>query len=151
MTNEENIKQQLMQQFKLPEDKVRVIRVRRISMDVEQAVFPQVLDYAVKQLKFDHLCAITGLDDGDHLSFVYQLAGRSGIILSVKISVPKSNPVIKTVIAYFLCADVYERELVDLFGARVEGLPPGNRYPLTDDWPQGQFPLRKDWTTDLLK
>ena len=72
-------------------------------------------------------------------------------MLSVKTSVPKNRPVIKTVTSYFLSADVYERELIDLLGAKVEGLPAGNRYPLTDDWPVGQYPLRKDWTVDLLK
>jgi Ni,Fe-hydrogenase III component G len=33
----------------------------------------------------------------------------------------------------------------------VEGLPAGNRYPLTDDWPADQFPLRKDWKPDSAK
>ena len=47
--------------------------------------------------------------------------------------------------AAYAGAQVYERELVDLFGAQVEGLPPGNRYPLTDDWPTDEHPLRKDW------
>jgi Ni,Fe-hydrogenase III component G len=45
----------------------------------------------------------------------------------------------------FPSAHIYERELIDLLGAKVEGLPPGNRYPLTDDWPKDQYPLRKDW------
>lgn len=148
---EENIKQELMRKFNFPEDKIRVARERRIFLEVGQAAFWQVLYYVVKQLCFDHLCAITGLDEGDNLSFVYQLSQEAGIILSIKTSVPKVNPVVKTVTSYFLSADVYERELIDLFGARVEGLPEGNRYPLTDDWPQGQFPLRKDWTPELLK
>jgi len=37
---------------------------------------------------------------------------------------------------------------MDLFGAKVEGLPEGPRYPLPDDWPKNQFPLRKDWKPD---
>ena len=38
-----------------------------------------------------------------------------------------------------------ERELMDLLGAKVEGLPAGKRYPLSDDWPTDEYPLRKDW------
>jgi Ni,Fe-hydrogenase III component G len=49
------------------------------------------------------------------------------------------------VIPLFVGAEIYERELVDLLGVKVEGLPSGNRYPLMDDWPKDQFPLRKDW------
>ncbi|MCX5681389.1 MAG: NADH-quinone oxidoreductase subunit C [Candidatus Omnitrophica bacterium] len=151
MTREENIKQELIKKFNFPEDKIRIARARRISLETDQKIFWQVLDYAIKQLKFDDLCTITGLDDGDRLSFIYHLDEKDGIVLSIKTSAPKDHPVIQTITSYFPSADAYERELVDLLGARVEGLAPGNRYPLTDDWPQGQYPLRKDWTTDLLK
>jgi Ni,Fe-hydrogenase III component G len=34
---------------------------------------------------------------------------------------------------------------MDLLGVRIEGLPAGKRYPLTDDWPANEFPLRKNW------
>ncbi|MDD5594820.1 MAG: NADH-quinone oxidoreductase subunit C, partial [Candidatus Omnitrophica bacterium] len=64
---------------------------------------------------------------------------------NLKVSVPKENPVIKSIIGIFPGAEIYERELIDLFGAKVEGLPEGNRYPLTDDWPKDEYPLRKDW------
>ena len=99
----------------------------------------------IKGLKFGHLIAITGLDEQDKLSFIYHIAQDAGIMVNIKTSVSKDNPVIKTISKRFPTADVYERELVDLFGAQVEGLPEGNRYPLVDDWPKGQFPLRKDW------
>jgi Ni,Fe-hydrogenase III component G len=79
------------------------------------------------------------------LSFIYHLAQDTGILLNIKISVPKASPVLMTVSGYFPGAEIYEREVVDLLGAKVEGLPPGNRYPLIDDWPAGQYPLRKDW------
>jgi Ni,Fe-hydrogenase III component G len=63
----------------------------------------------------------------------------------MKTFAPKSNPVIKTITNYFPAAHIYERELEDMFGAKVEGLTPGHRYPLPDGWPVGQYPLRKDW------
>ena len=50
----------------------------------------------------------------------------------------------------FSNAEYYEKELVDLLGFRVEGLPPGPRYPLPDDWPEGQYPLRKEWKPEML-
>jgi membrane-bound hydrogenase subunit beta len=30
-------------------------------------------------------------------------------------------------------------------------LPEGFRYPLPDDWPANQYPLRKDWSPEDLK
>jgi Ni,Fe-hydrogenase III component G len=114
------------------------------------ANFPEVFDYAVKQLNFLILATITGLDEGTSLGFIYHLARASGIVLNLHTTAPKDKPVIKTVTEYFPSADAYERELVDLFGAQVEGLPQGNRYPLPDGWPANQFPLRKDWNAEML-
>ena len=145
MPKEEDIRKLLIQKFGYAEDKIRIPRARRVLLDIDTGNFGEVFDYAVKQLRFMHLLTITGLDEGDKLSFIYHLSVDSGIILNIKRSVPKQDPVIKTVTPYFPGADIYEREVVDLFGVKVEGLPPGNRYPLTDDWPVGQYPLRKDW------
>jgi Ni,Fe-hydrogenase III component G len=142
---EEKIKQELENKFKHLEGKINITRPRRIFTEVAYADFMNLFVYASKEMKFCHLCTITGLDEGVNLSFIYHLSQDSGITLNIKTSVPKENPVIKTVTGYFAGADCYERELMDLFGAKVEGLAAGNRYPLTDDFPADQFPLRKDW------
>ena len=151
MSAEENIKQELLGKFNFLEGKISLPRQKRLFCEVGYDNLPTVFDYAVKQLQFCHLCTITGLDEQDKLSFIYHLGQDSGVVLSIKTSVAKENPVLKSVTDYFLSADIYERELRDLFGAKVEGLPAGNRYPLTDDWPTDQFPLRKDWKPDSAK
>ena len=147
MPSTEQIQQELIKKLKYLEGSVKTPRPRRISVDVGLENFMQVFDFAVKQLKFDHLCTITGLDEQERLSFIYHLARvcGEGFTLSIRTSAPKQNPVIKTVMPYFPGAEIYEREIMDLLGAKVEGLPEGNRYPLTDDWPKDEFPLRKDW------
>ncbi len=148
MSQEENIKKNLIDKFKYLENSIRTPRPRRIFLDVDLKNFAEVFDYAVKQLNFTHLCAITGLDEQDKLGFIYHLAQTPGLILNLKTTAPKDGPAIKTVMPYFPNAEIYERELVDLFGAKVEGLPSGNRYPLTNDWPKDQYPLRKDWRAE---
>lgn len=145
MTKDENVVQELVRKFSYLEGKIEIRRPRRIFLEVDHASFMEIFDFVAKTLKFPHLCTITGLDEQENLSFIYHLAEDSGILLNIKISVPKTNPQIDTVIKYFPGAEIYERELMDLFGAKVRGLPPGHRYPLTDDWPADQFPLRKDW------
>ena len=145
MTAEENIKQDLIKKFGIADDAIRVARARRIFVELAQHDFEKVFAYAKEKMNFNHLVSITGFDEPQRLAFMYHLAQDSGIILNLRIGVEKENPVIRTVTGYFPGADIYERELVDLFGARVEGLTAGNRYPLTDEWPKGQHPLRKDW------
>lgn len=142
---EEKIQGDLTAKFSFLADKVRIPRERRIFADVPEAKFRDVFDYAVKNLDFKFLCTMTGLDEGENLSFIYHLTRQDGIVLNLKISVPKNNPVIKTITDSFKGADIYEREVMDLLGAKVEGLPEGKRYPLPDDWPVNEYPLRKDW------
>jgi membrane-bound hydrogenase subunit beta len=147
MTETDNIKQKIVTRFPQLESSARVARQRRIFVDVPQQSFWEVIDFAVRELKFKHFCTITGLDEGEFLSFIYHLSRveGEGITLNLKTSVPKKNPVIKSITSYFPGAAIYESEVKDLLGAQVEGLPPGPRYPLTDDWPQDEYPLRKDW------
>jgi membrane-bound hydrogenase subunit beta len=146
MSEEDNIKQKLVEKFGIPGDKIVVQRARRILADIPLANFAEVFDYSIKTLKFSILVTITGLDEGASLGFIYHLARENNdIMLNLHTSAPKDKPVIKTVVPYFPAADAYERELVDLLGAQVAGLSEGNRYPLPDDWPAGEYPLRKDW------
>jgi len=145
MSKEENIVQELIKQFAYLEGNIKITRPRRIFLEIDSSRLEAVLEYALKNLGFLHLISITGLDEQDKLSFIYHLGQDSGVVLNLKTSVLKNHPVIRTITKYFSGAEIYERELVDLFGAKVEGLPAGNRYPLTDDWPVGEFPLRKDW------
>jgi len=99
----------------------------------------------IHEFGFKKLSTITGIDLGDNLELIYHLDGGGSLIINVKVRLERDNPRINTVIQYFLNADIYERELVDLLGVNVDGLPKGNRYPLPDNWSQGQHPLRKDW------
>ena len=151
MSNEESIVGQLINKFSYLKDGVRIQRPRRIYVEVALVDFEKVFLYIKNELNFIHLCSITGLDEQDNIGLIYHLGEDSGILLNLKTAVSKSNPVLKSIINYFSSAEIYERELVDLLGVKVEGLPEGYRYPLTDDWPAGQYPLRKDWKPEGLK
>ncbi len=43
------------------------------------------------------------------------------------------------------CAEWYEREIMDMMGLRAVGHPDPRPLVLWDDWPEGAFPLRKDF------
>jgi membrane-bound hydrogenase subunit beta len=148
LVEEEKIKQLLVEKFGLPADKITVQRERRIWANIPTEQFGEIFSYATDKMGFVILATITGLDEGPTLGAIYHLARESGIILNLHISVPKDKPVIKTISERFPAAEAYEREMVDLLGIQVEGLPAGNRYPLPDGWPTGQYPLRKDWKQD---
>ncbi|HET9596666.1 MAG TPA: NADH-quinone oxidoreductase subunit C [Anaeromyxobacteraceae bacterium] len=125
--------------------KVTVARARRVFCEPPPEAFRHAFDTAVGALGFDRLCAITGMDDRTSFAALYSLARKDGTVLSLRLRAPHGAPVIESVTDRFPGAANYERELVDLLGFTVRGLPPGKRYPLPDDWPEDQKPLRKDW------
>jgi Ni,Fe-hydrogenase III component G len=143
--SEENIKRELEDKFTYLKDAVIIKRKGRIFTQVPLDKFHEVFVYAVKQMRFLALSAITGLDKGDNFEVIYHLNQEGKILLNLSVSLDKENPEVKSVTPYCLSADIYERELMDLLGIKVSGLAAGHRYPLSDDWPKGEYPLRKDW------
>jgi Ni,Fe-hydrogenase III component G len=125
--------------------KVTSPRARRLFAEPPPEGFRRVFDFAVVELGFDRLVAITGMDEKISLVALYALSRVDGTVLGLKLRVPREVPVIDTVTDRFPGAANYERELDDLLGFEVVGLPPGKRYPLPDDWPKDQKPLRKGW------
>ena len=144
MSDIQAITAELQSRFALPEGALKVQRATRLWIEVDRELFPEVFDHLVKNMGFSILCTITGLDLGADLGFIYHLAKDGGIMANLKTRCQKGQA-IKTITTYFPGADIYERELQDLFGAVIEGLGPGVRYPLPEDWPEGDHPLLKDW------
>jgi len=145
MSVEENLKLKLESHFPFLKDAVKVVRARRMFADVAQERLFEVLDYLINEMQFTHLCTITGMDEVESFGVVYHLSREGQTVFSLRIHISHEQPKIKTVTGYFLEADAYERELNDLLGIQVDGLPPGHRYPLPDNWPKDDHPLRKDW------
>jgi Ni,Fe-hydrogenase III component G len=118
--------------------------VRRIFLGVA----PRDLLPAVTLLRDKYDCAylatISGLDKGDTFEFLYHFASPAANI-NLRTEIPKSAPSIASICAVIPGAVLYERELQEMFGVTVEGIPDPRRLNLPDDWQDGQFPLRKDW------
>jgi membrane-bound hydrogenase subunit beta len=145
MREEELIQKQIADRFDFLKDSVSVRRPRRISVEAGVERSREVLEYLHGEAGFIFLATITALDLRDRFQVIYHLSRDGRIMLDLKINVPRENPVIRTVTRLFPNAEIYEREMTDLYGIDVTMLGKGNRYPLPDNWPPGEFPMRKDW------
>lgn len=124
-----------------------VIAPRRIYLELPLPCFMDALAVCANELGFRDLCTITGLDTGEFFEFIYHISNLDGVLLSLKYKTGREDPVtIPSVLPIYQGATFYERELESLLGVKVEGLPEGRQYPLPDNWPQGQYPMRKGWT-----
>lgn len=148
---EQDIADRLCKEFSFLRDKVFVQRKKRIFTEpLTREEFERVLHYAHDKLDFYRANHVVGTDEGDDLGFIYLLSNREGIILALKEKAPKSDPVIRSMTDVYPSLVMHERELVDLFGADVRGLPEGPSYPLPDGWPKGNYPMRKDWNPEYF-
>ncbi|HNX14441.1 MAG TPA: NADH-quinone oxidoreductase subunit C [Oscillospiraceae bacterium] len=146
MQNEQAIADRLSEKFEFLKDHITVQREKRIFTGfLGREDFEAVISYLHGEMGFSRAHHVVGTDEGEDLGFIFLLSNADGIILALKEKAPKSNPKIKSMTALYPCLELHERELVDLFGAQVEGLPEGPTYPLPDGWPKGSYPMRKDW------
>lgn len=89
------------------------------------------------------ITAITGLDLGANLGIIYHTHTANGFF-GIRAEVPKENAKIQTIIDIIPGAALHELEVADLFGVAFEGNPSPKHFLLTDNWPVGVYPLRKD-------
>jgi len=117
---------------------------KRIFLPVSPGQLVETVDLLKKRLGLAHLATISGVDRGENFEFLYHLV-NSDATVTVRILTPRSAPKIPSICSIIPGAILYERELQDMFGVVVENIPDPRPLLLPDNWPQGQFPLRKDW------
>jgi NADH-quinone oxidoreductase subunit C len=99
-----------------------------------------------KGLMFDYLSCLSGVDYKENFTVVYNLFSiEIQHRLTVKVELPKDNPVIPSVELVWRSADWHERETYDMYGIIFEGHHNLIRILNPYDW-EG-YPLRKDYKT----
>ncbi|MCL2359742.1 MAG: NADH-quinone oxidoreductase subunit C [Nitrososphaerota archaeon] len=96
------------------------------------------------------ITAITGLDLGANIGVYYHVR-TSKSFFTIKAEVPKENPRLKTLIDIHPGALFHELEVADLMGAVFEGNELKGHFVLSENWPEGVYPLRKDVDLSQVK
>jgi NADH-quinone oxidoreductase subunit C len=98
---------------------------------------------------FDYLFCLTGVDTVKHLMVVYHLRStRYGHSIELKVRTEdRENPTFDTISDIWKAADLYEREVWDLFGIRFNNHPDLRRIFLEENW-KG-YPFRKDYVDEV--
>lgn len=101
-----------------------------------------------KDLQFDFLVCMTGMDWGEKLGVVYHLRSTTlghEIVLRTETE-NRTNPELASVSDIWATANLNEREVFDFFGIRFINHPDMRRLFLRNDWVG--FPFRKDYDAD---
>jgi len=89
------------------------------------------------------ITSITGLDLGDRIG-VYYHVHTAKPFFTIKAEVPKDNPKIQTVVDIHPGALFHELEVTDMLGVTFVGNELNGHFVLSETWPDGVYPLRKD-------
>jgi len=108
---------------------------------------------ALRREKWGYLAAITGLDLGvqaDSLEVLYHFC-EGAAIATLRVRLPRRGGVVPSLYADYPAASFFERELSEMYGVTVAGAPDTSRLFIPDDFPDGLYPMLKDFDPAALK
>jgi len=96
------------------------------------------------------LTAITGMDlpqtneyeGGTELLYHFS---SGPIVATMRFRVTYGDPLAPTICDIIPSATLYEREVMEMYGVLLESTPDRSRLLLSDDWPDGVYPMRKSF------
>ncbi len=122
-----------------PNDLRRVVEVLKAS--------PYQLDYVANLTAVDYPPdpASGGAGRIDMIYHLYSMTHKHGPV-AIRVSVPRANPVIASLVPLYRGAEFQEREVYDLFGVVFEGHPDLRRILMWDEFVG--HPMRKDYVPE---
>ena len=88
----------------------------------------------------------TGIDCDDCFEIIYHYAyDQTGSMINLKTFIrDRKSPSIESISPFLPAAEWIEREIHDILGIEFTNHPDMRRLLLSDDWPEGVYPMRKD-------
>ncbi|MCC7512447.1 MAG: NADH-quinone oxidoreductase subunit C, partial [Anaerolineae bacterium] len=103
---------------------------------------------ALLEADWGYLSAITGMDlapESNELEALYHFCDKAAVT-TLRVRLPRAGcPEIPSISQQIPAAAFFERELSEMLGVTVTGTPDPSRLFLPDDWPEGVYPLRRDF------
>jgi NADH-quinone oxidoreductase subunit C len=118
---------------------------KRAYVEIKPEAIRKVALYLFKDLGARFNIA-SGLDARQNMEILYHFTLEDiNLLISLRVKLAKSNLEIDSLAPLFEAANWVEREIHELLGIKFRGHPDLRRLFLPDDWPQGVYPLRRDY------
>lgn len=101
-------------------------------------------------INWGYLATITGVDLGEEegqIELLYHFCSGAAVV-TLRVRIPRGNAFIPSIYDLIPSVSFYERELIEMLGVTVANTPNTDRLFLPDDWPEGIYPLRKDFNIE---
>ena len=119
---------------------------KRVYIEIKPVSLTRVAKYIFKDLGARFNTA-SGVDTRHYMEILYHFTIEDiGLLISLKVKLDKSKKLeIDSLAPIFEGANWIEREMHELLGINFKGHPDLRRLLLSDEWPEGVYPLRKDY------
>jgi NADH-quinone oxidoreductase subunit C len=117
---------------------------KRAYMSVYKSDLKRVVKVLFEDFGARFLTA-SGIDSGKNLEVIYHFSlDAFNKIISIRTFIEKKLPIVDSVVDIVgLSAEWAEREIHELFGIYFTGHPGLKKLLLPQDWPSGNYPLRR--------
>jgi Ni,Fe-hydrogenase III component G len=117
---------------------------RRVYFTIKKEILPKIARYLFDDVKARFSIA-SGVDTRKAIEILYHFSvDEIGLMVSLRVVLEKPNLEVDSLTPIMKCAEWIEREIHELLGVDFKGHPNLKHLLLKDDWPEGNYPLRRD-------
>ncbi len=117
---------------------------RRVYVTIKKEILPKIARYLFKDARARFSIA-SGVDTRKAIEILYHFSiDEIGLIVSLRVVLDKSDLEVDSLTPVMKCAEWIEMEIHELLGVNFKGHPNLKHLLLKDDWPKGNYPLRRD-------
>ena len=118
---------------------------QRIYLEVDPKDIPEASRVLFKEAKARFQIA-SAIDTPSGIEILYHwVFDTYNCIVTIKTTLDREKPEIESIAPFCVAAEWIEREMWELLGITFKNHPDMRHLLLKDDWPEGQYPLRRDY------
>lgn len=118
---------------------------KRVYIEIKPESIREVAKYIFGDLGARFNIA-SGVDLRYHMEILYHFTIEDiDLLISLRVKLSKAKLEIDSLTTIFEAANWIEREIHELLGVNFKGHPDLRRLLLPDEWPEGVYPLRRDY------
>jgi NADH:ubiquinone oxidoreductase subunit C len=118
---------------------------KRVYIHIQPDAIVRLAQYLFKEIPARFIIA-SGVDGRNQMEILYHFTVEDiDLVISLRVTLPKTKLEIASLTSVFTAAHWIEREIHELLGINFVGHPKLKRLLLPEDWPEGVYPLRKDY------